>query len=167
MQAYSGARALNTPWLLSSWARKQRAGAVKSDIKGEDDGWEMKEGGGGEEEKIRLLAVVVCSRNPYTGWTGALIGAVGYMLIDTWRSTAYRSACNFIPAPLCWMKPCFSNSGISLGFEQNNFFLLCCRDNMYWQIFLPPLEKALPLRCWFDRRTFYRAKLLVRSLLVR
>ena len=37
---------------------------------------------------------------------------------------------------------------------------------MYWQIFLPPLQKELPFRCWFNWRAFYQAKLLVRSLLV-
>ena len=32
---------------------------------------------------MHLPALIVCLQNPYTGWTGALIGAVGYILIDT------------------------------------------------------------------------------------
>ena len=53
----------------------------------------MKEGGGGEEGKTRLLALLVCLQNPYTstGWTGALIGAAGHVLIDTRGTQSMKS----------------------------------------------------------------------------
>jgi len=46
----------------------------------------MGKGGGGGEEKIRLPAWLVRLQNPYTRWTGALIGAVGCNLIDACQS---------------------------------------------------------------------------------
>ena len=49
--------------------------------------------GGGGEEKIRLPACLVRLQNPYTRWTGALIGAVGCNLID-----ACQSKVVFLPA---------------------------------------------------------------------
>ena len=42
--------------------------------------WKNREGGG--EGKIRLPAGLVRLQNPYTRWTGPLIGAVGCNLID-------------------------------------------------------------------------------------
>jgi len=53
----------------------------------------MGKGGGGGEEKIRLPAGLLRWQNPYTRWTGALIGAVGYNLID-----ACQSKVVFLPA---------------------------------------------------------------------
>ena len=53
----------------------------------------MGKGGGGGEEKIRLPAWLVRLQNPYTRWTGALIGAVGCNLID-----ACQSKVVFLPA---------------------------------------------------------------------
>ena len=53
----------------------------------------MGKGGGGGEEKIRLPAGLVRLQNPYTRWTGALIGAVDCNLVD-----ACQSKVVFLPA---------------------------------------------------------------------
>ena len=53
----------------------------------------MGKGGGAGKEKIRLPAGFVGLQNPYTRWTGALIGAVGCKLID-----ACQSKVVFLPA---------------------------------------------------------------------
>ena len=49
-----------------------------------------KAGGGEEEEKIRLQAAIVRLANPYTEQTGALIGAVGSLLIATFSGKCER-----------------------------------------------------------------------------
>ena len=46
-------------------------------------------GGGGGKGKIRLPAGFVRLQNPYTRWTGALIGAVGCKLIDACQATGF------------------------------------------------------------------------------
>ena len=51
--------------------------------------WKSGPGGGGGEGKIHLPAGVVRLQNPYTRWTGALIGAVGCKLIDACQSTGF------------------------------------------------------------------------------
>jgi len=55
--------------------------------------WVRGEGEG--KKKIRLPAWLVRLQNPYTRWTGALIGAVGCNLID-----ACQSKVVFLPANL-------------------------------------------------------------------
>ena len=69
--------------LTESW------GEAKNYSKGEDDGFKMEEGEG--RGKIRLHAAVVRLLNPFTEWTGALIGAVGCILIATCQSKAHIS----------------------------------------------------------------------------
>ena len=70
-------------------------GEAKNYSKGEDDGFKMEEGEGEGRGKIRLHAAVVRLPNPFTEWTGALIGAVGCILIATCPSPAFPS-----PPPL-------------------------------------------------------------------
>ena len=66
-------------------------GEPKNYSKGEDDGFKMEEGEGEGRGKIRLHAAVVRLPNPFTEWTGALIGAVGCILIATCQSKAHIS----------------------------------------------------------------------------
>ena len=54
----------------------------------------MSRWGGGGEGKIRLPAGLVRLQNPYTRWTGPLIGAVGYNLIDACHLQSFF----FLPA---------------------------------------------------------------------
>ena len=63
-------------------------GEPKKDSEGEDDGFKKEVGGGGgglRRGKIRLPANIARLQNPFTGWTGALIGAVS-ILIATCQS---------------------------------------------------------------------------------
>ena len=52
----------------------------------------MNEWGGGGEGKIRLPAGFVRLQNPYTRWTGSLIGAVGCNLIDACHLQSFFSS---------------------------------------------------------------------------
>ena len=61
-------------------------GEHKNDFEGEDNGFQKEEGKGVGRAKIRLPANIVCLQNPFTGWTGALIGAVGSTLITICQS---------------------------------------------------------------------------------
>ena len=135
---------------------------VKSDPKGEDDWLRNKGAGrgrGGKNTPARthcLFAEPVhwidggsdwCGRS-HIDWYLTIHGrSVRMSFHSSSTSTVLNPGHNEIVSFRNW-----NVTWIELRTKRNNFY--CCRDKMYWQIFLPPLEKALPFRCWFDWRVF-------------